>query len=254
MDYLSVSVSIIVIVGVVMYEYHIERRPCQLIIPEEVLQAHILSFLPPTNCLYINKSTTIIASAVVKRLFVLTHYPDDILRSLGGIDTCVNSYCFIDGPTQIVGGIDTVCIDDLPDTKNHVYLGIDRLDRPFAILKYWVGPTRVSLPNLFLPNEYEPISDTPCEQLVYPKQVVVTMFQRYVIVDPFSRWMRSGATMSTWMMGSYYSSRYMPGDTDINGTTLEIFGKLLQGQPILLNGWRRDSLILGITEEIVTSI
>lgn len=52
-------------------------------------------YLPPRNCLYINKARSAIAT--VRRAFVAQWYPHPILDALGGIDKCVRDYTFFKG-------------------------------------------------------------------------------------------------------------------------------------------------------------
>ena len=251
-DYLSVSISILVITGLFMYhclpECMPECIPKNIILSEDIIQHHILSFLPPKNRLYINKATNKNATIALKRDFVRAYYPHVILKALGGIDRCVNNYRFIKSLPQMVGGtdyIDGVRIVDLPDTDSNVYLGIDNFRRPFAILRYWVGPT----------DEYDTDGDyetEPYKPLVAPKQVVVSMFQRYTSSSPYLHAVLSANYMTTWCLGTCYSSRYMPGDNCVSEETLEKIGKLLNGQRIILKGWRCQCMVLGITKELVS--
>jgi hypothetical protein len=248
-DYLSVSASIIFIVGIFMYHCIPECQSCKVNIPETIIRGHILSFLSPKNRLYINKSTNKDAVIALRREFVLTHYPHDILKALGGIERCVNNYRFMDGSSQALDTRDhhnRVKVEDLSGDSN-VYLGIDRLNRPFAILRYWVGPT----------DDYDTDGDYDTEQhksLKSPEPVVATMFQRYTVSSPYLHAVLSANYMTTWCLGTSYRSHYMPGDNLINKATLERIGQLLQGQTVIVKGWRSQGLVLGITEGLVSSI
>lgn len=154
------------------------------------------------------------------------------------------------GTPQMIGGtdyIDQVGVEDLPDEDNNVYLGIDRYNRPFAIIRYWVGPTD----DYDMDGDYETGRHKP---LLSPKQVVVTLFQRYTVSSPYLHAVLSANYMTTWCLGSSYSSRYIPGDTQVNHKTLEKIGQLLNSQRVILKGWRSQALVLGITRGLVTPI
>jgi hypothetical protein len=245
-DYWSVSASIIIIVGVFMYQYMPEENPCKIYIPSTIINSHILTFLQPKNRLYINKEINKDAIISNRRLFVGTHYPDDILKSLGGIDKCVNNYCFIERSSSLVftKNNDMIRVEDLPDTDNNVYLGIDSSNRPFAILKYWVAPT----------GDYNTDGNEESSQyqpLKYPKQVVVVMFQKSnLLYSPHMYGAFYANYIMSWHIGSYYNSHYIPGDIRITKDTLEKIARLLQGTRVIIKGWRSQALVLGITKEV----
>ena len=227
-DYWSVSTSIIIILGVILYRSQpLKQKKTyrDLFIPVTIIQNYLLPFLLPTDRLYINKATNIDATIALRRAFVLTHFPQPILKTLGGIDQCVNNYGFIKGTRDMVGGtdyIDCVCVEDLPNTDFSVYLGIDCFYRPFAIMRYWVHQIdqNDSETEQSETEQKEP-TITTSKPVKQPKQVVVTMFQRYTETSSYLQAALASNSMTTWCFGTCYNFGCMPGDTCVNNTALE---------------------------------
>lgn len=290
-DYWSVSMSIIIIVGVFMYQYYPEGESEKIYIPDTIVRRYILAFLSPRERSYINKETNRDAALELKRSVLLEHFPPEILLAIGGIDKCVNKYGYIKGTREMMGEtrmLDGVRVEDLPNTECPVFIGIDYFGRPFALLRYWCCyveseddsfPPKVTSYGDYLHSRYncrrfgggrddmqyrEKLLRLEYEQSTatteihqpneLPKQVVVAMFPRYTDKSPYVHAVLASNATTTWCFGSSYSSRYIPGDTRITYAALKTVSKIARDKPVLLKGWRSKSILLSLNKPVDTSI
>lgn len=185
-------------------------------------------YLPPRNCLYINKARSAIASEAIRRAFVAQWYPPPILDALGGIDKCVRDYTFFKGTRRIIGGtdyVDRVRLGDLPEPRASVYLAVDPYRRPMAVLRYWcvAAPRSTPIPDAGSDedNDFpEIITTRQYRRAAVPREVAVALFQRYT------------DSTRTWCFGTCYGLERMPGDTRMKPESLAKVKTLLAGEKV----------------------
>lgn len=191
-------------------------------LPLELLRTSLFPYLAPADRLYLDRAAHADAADALRRAF-LARYPERILSALGGVDRCV-TYGFVRGTPEMVGGtdyIDSVHLSTLPDARHPVYFGVDNYRRPFAILRYWYARASANAGSKAVTTATAAKPPKP------PKEVVVTLFQRYT----------DGAS---WCFGTCYPHACVPGNTYVNDEELTNVQRLLAGEHMEI-GWRDDS-------------
>ena len=175
-------------------------------IPLEIIM-RILRYINPKSYIYTNRYITHDAVKKLRRMFILKQYPTNVIKALGGVRKCLQSYTIINSTPEFTGitsYIDQVRIDHplIPRTGN-VFLGVDCYNRPFVILRYW------------------------CKTNGTTRELAATMFQRY-----------SANSRNTWCFGTYYDYNLLPGrfsgEICISQEALNRVERMLAGEKIVM--------------------